>query len=89
MLKHLRLQHKDKEHVWSDNEFIAQLKYYTKSASNGFVPSESSNTNESSIDEKNGSYAKKSASVLGSIDNGEFNAINLIKHFPVTIIIIS
>lgn len=74
MLKHLRLIHKDKEHFWNDNEFIAQLKYYTKAAApatNGFVQSESSNTNESSTDEKNNASSKKSSSssVIGAIDN--------------------
>lgn len=77
MLKHLRVAHKDKEHFWSDNDFIAQLKFYTKSTTNGFVQSESSNTNESSTDEKNNASPPKkpSASVVGSIDNGEFNTI--------------
>lgn len=73
MLKHLRLQHKDKEYIWSDNDFIAQLKYFTKSSSNGFAQSESSNTNESSTDERNnGTQKKLTSSVIGSIDHGEF-----------------
>lgn len=72
MLKHLRLTHKDKEHVWNDNDFIAQLKCFTKSTSNGFVQSESSNTNESSTDEKNiGLQKNSSSSGIGAIDNGE------------------
>lgn len=77
MLKHLRVAHKDKEHFWSDNDFIAQLKFYTKSTTNGFAQSESSNTNESSTDEKNNASPPKkpSTSVVGSIDNGEFNTI--------------
>lgn len=84
MLKHLRLIHKDKEHFWSDNDFIAQLKYYTKTTTNGFVQSESSNTNESSTDEKNNaSPSKPSSSVVGSIDNGEFNAIQPRKRYSV------
>lgn len=82
MLKHLRLLHKDKEHFWSDNDFISQLKYYTKSTTNGFAQSESSNTNESSPDEKNNSSSKKPSSpVIGSIDNGELNIIKSTKCF--------
>lgn len=77
-MKHLRVTHKDKEHIWSDNEFIAKLKYYIKTTSNGFVQSESSNTNESSTDEKkiiNHLPKKSSTSAIDSIDNGEFNTI--------------
>lgn len=61
MLKHLRLNHKDEEHIWNDNSFIAQLKRYTKPALEGYMQSESSNTNES-----------KAASDIDSVDNGEW-----------------
>lgn len=72
MIKHLRLVHKENEHIWKDGSFIAQLKSYTKAPLDGFVQSESSNTNESSTDERNNIHSKKTSSDIGSIDHGKF-----------------
>lgn len=71
MIKHLRVTHKEEEHIWNDGSFIAQLKKYTKAPTDGFAQSESSNTNESSTDEKNIALSKKIIKDLGcSMDNG-------------------
>lgn len=70
MIKHLRVVHKEEEHIWSDGNFIAQLKKYTKMPMDGFAQSESSNTNESSTDERNNIQPKKTSSDISSLDNG-------------------
>lgn len=71
MMKHLRLIHKENEHIWNDSSFIASLKSYTKAPSDGYVQSESSNTNESSTDERNHIHSKNTSSDIGSIDHGK------------------
>lgn len=75
MIKHLRVVHKEEEHIWSDGNFIAQLKKYTTAPlADGFgIQSESSNTNESSTDEKNNIQPKKvSSDMHGALDNGKY-----------------
>lgn len=72
MIKHLRIAHKDEEHIWNDGSFIAQLKQYTKAPVDGFIQSESSNTNESSnlAEERNNTQSKRTMTTIGSMDNG-------------------
>lgn len=73
MIKHLRVVHKEEEHIWSDGNFIAQLKKYITAPVDGFgIQSESSNTNESSTDEKNNIQPKKASSDIGALDNGKY-----------------
>lgn len=76
MIKHLRIAHKDEEHIWNDVSFIAQLKRYTKAPVDGFIPSESSNTNESSqlTDERSNVQPKRTSTDIGSMDNGNLLA---------------
>lgn len=76
MIKHLRIAHKDEEHIWNDVSFIAQLKRYTKAPVDGFIPSESSNTNESShlTDERSNVQSKRTSTDIGSMDNGNLLA---------------
>ncbi|XP_031635665.1 uncharacterized protein LOC116348727 [Contarinia nasturtii] len=69
MIKHLRIVHKEEEHIWSDGNFVAQLKKYTKAPTDGFVQSESSNTNESSTDERHNIQSKNLTSDINSMDN--------------------
>lgn len=72
MIKHLRLIHKEQEHIWNDSNFIAQLKRDTSAPADGFIQSESSNTNESSnlTDERNNVQPKRTSTNIGSMDNG-------------------
>lgn len=67
ILKHLRVVHKEQEHIWNDVNFIAQLKNYT--TVHTFAQSESSKES-SSTDERNNIQAKKTPSDISSLDNG-------------------
>lgn len=64
ILKHLKVVHKEEEHIWSDGNIILQLNKNTKSSVEGLAQSESSNTNESSTDERNNVSHK-------TLDNGK------------------
>lgn len=74
MLKHLRIAHEEEEHIWCDENFITRLKRCTK-VPDGFVQSESSNTNESSTDERNNIQLKNISSDISSIDNGNYLSV--------------
>lgn len=65
IIKHLRILHKDQEHIWSNGEFIAELKQNVEYSEN-FEQSESSNTVESGSDEKH--HNEKSVSKNNHID---------------------
>lgn len=78
MIKHLRLTHKGEEQIWSEGNFIAKLKKFTNPSNDGFIQSESSNTNESSTDERNNFQSKNTSSSGISSSYGNFFFISFI-----------